>query len=61
MSARALRDKGEIKTHNRSKSKLSQRGVVLTVDTFTLEDGELNSLLVVGDLERVSNVAVCRG
>ncbi len=61
MSACALRDKGEVKTHNRSKSKLSKRGVVLTVHTLTLEDGELNSLLVVGDLERVSNLASCRG
>lgn len=32
-----------------SKSELSQRGVVLTVDTLTLEDGELNGLLVVGN------------
>jgi hypothetical protein len=28
---------------------LSERGVVLAVDTLTLEDGELDSLLVIGD------------
>jgi hypothetical protein len=61
LSACALRDKEEVKTYNRSKSKLSKRGIVLTVDTLTLEDGELDSLLVVGDLERVSNVAFFRG
>lgn len=34
---------------DRSKSELSQRGVVLAVDTLTLEDRELNGLLVVGN------------
>jgi hypothetical protein len=61
LSACALRGEGEVKTYNRSKSKLSKRGVVLAVDTLTLEDGELDSLLVVGDLERVSNVALFWG
>lgn len=32
-----------------SKSELAQRGVVLAVDTLTLEDGELDGLLVVGN------------
>lgn len=34
---------------NGCKGELSQRGIVLTVDTLTLVDGELNSLLVVGN------------
>jgi hypothetical protein len=34
---------------DRSKGELAQRGVVLAVDTLTLEDGELDSLLVVGN------------
>lgn len=42
---------GLASTHGRngSKSELSQRGVVLAVDTLTLVDGELNGLLVVGN------------
>lgn len=42
---------GLASTHGRngSKSELSQRGVVLTVDALTLVDGELNGLLVVGN------------
>lgn len=34
---------------NGSKSEFTQGGVVLAVDTFTLVDGELNGLLVVGN------------
>lgn len=34
---------------DRSKSELAQRGVVLAVDTLTLEDGELDGGLVVGN------------
>jgi hypothetical protein len=34
---------------NRSQGKFTQGSVVLAVDTLTLEDGELNGLLVVGN------------
>ena len=34
---------------DRSEGELTQRGVVLAVDTLTLEDGELDGLLVVGN------------
>ena len=34
---------------DRSKGEFTQGGVVLAVDTLTLEDGELNGLLVVGN------------
>src|SRR5690606_10975127 len=34
---------------NGRKGELSERGVVLAVDTLTLEDGELDSLLHVGN------------
>lgn len=41
---------------NRCEGELSERGVVLAVDTLTLEDGELNGLLVV--FNRVSMIPV---
>lgn len=44
LSACALRDKGDVKTYNRSKSELSKRGVILAVNTLALEDGELDGL-----------------
>jgi hypothetical protein len=34
---------------DRSEGEFTERGVVLTVDTLTLEDGELNGLLVIGN------------
>ena len=34
---------------DRSKGEFTQRGVVVAVDTLTLEDGELDSLLVIGN------------